>query len=86
MADRRGGAGHRAWALKVLETEVAQKRNAATGRALKDQQLFQLQFAYATARTQGARAWHYNCLQELWDKAVDGLSIPLKDRAKARVS
>jgi len=64
-----------------LETEVAQNRNALTGATLKDQQLFQLQFAQATARTEAARSWHYKCLQGLWDKAVGGQPISLKERA-----
>jgi indole-3-acetate monooxygenase len=70
-------------ALDALETEVAQKRNALTGMALKDQQLFQLQFAQATARMEAARAWHYNCLSGLWDKAVDHQRISVKERATA---
>jgi len=68
-------------ALEILETEVATKRNALTGMNLKDQQLFQLQFAQATARMAAARAWHYDCLLGLWDKAVSGEPISLKERA-----
>jgi len=70
-------------ALEVVRSQIAQKHNALTGRSLRDQQLFQLQFAQATARTEAARAWHFNCLQDLWDKAVAGQPVPLKERAMA---
>jgi alkylation response protein AidB-like acyl-CoA dehydrogenase len=70
-------------ALRALQAEVAGKRNAWTGRTLREQQLFQLQYAQATARTEAARSWHYSCLQSMWDRTVEGQPVTLEERATA---
>lgn len=73
-------------ALRFQEANLSNKRDIRTGQALKEQQLFQMQYAQTMARTEAARSWHYKCQQLLWDKAVAGESPSLQDRATAMLA
>jgi indole-3-acetate monooxygenase len=61
---------------------VAQrKRQVATGVPLIEQPLFQLQIAQATAKLESARAWLYQRLEDMWQKANLQQAIPPSERA-----
>ncbi len=63
-------------------TRIAQgKRQAATGVPLVEQPLFQLQIAQATAKLESARAWLYERLEDMWNKANNEQAIPMPERA-----
>jgi alkylation response protein AidB-like acyl-CoA dehydrogenase len=63
-------------------TAIAQtKRNVTTGIPLVEQPLFQLQVAQATAKLESARAWLYDCLEAMSEKANAGQAIPMSERA-----
>ncbi|MGH7780460.1 MAG: acyl-CoA dehydrogenase family protein [Candidatus Binataceae bacterium] len=73
-------------ALDAL-SEIAQAKVPVGARGtLRERPIAQIQFAQAEGLLQAARAYFYNCNDEIWRKGVAGESFSLQDRAHARLA
>jgi alkylation response protein AidB-like acyl-CoA dehydrogenase len=78
-----GAARH---ALDTLN-EIAQAKVPAASRAtLRERPIAQIQFAQAEGLLRAARAYFYNCNDEIWRKGEAGESFSIQDRAQARLA
>jgi len=78
-----GTARHAIDALK----EIAQAKVPAASRAtLRERPIAQIQFAQAEGLLHAARAYFYNCNDEIWRKGETGESFSIEDRAHARLA
>src|SRR5277367_3188486 len=67
--------------------EIAQaKVPAATRATLRERPLAQIQFAQAEGLLLAARAYFYNCNDEIWRKGEAGETFSIQDRAHARLA
>jgi indole-3-acetate monooxygenase len=76
-------------ARHALDTfnEIAQaKVPAATRATLRERPIAQIQFAQAEGLLHAARAYFYNCNDEIWRKGETGESFSIEDRAHARLA
>jgi alkylation response protein AidB-like acyl-CoA dehydrogenase len=72
-------------ALDALN-EIAQAKVPAASRAtLRERPIAQIQFAQAEGLLRAARAYFYNCNDEIWRKGEAGESFSVQDRAHARL-
>ena len=73
-------------ALDALN-EIAQAKVPAAARAtLRERPIAQIQFAQAEGLLHAARAYFYNCNDEIWRKGETGESFSIEDRAHARLA
>jgi alkylation response protein AidB-like acyl-CoA dehydrogenase len=73
-------------ALDALN-EIAQAKVPAAARStLRERPLAQIQFAQAEGLLHAARAYFYNCNDEIWRKGEAGESFSIQDRAQARLA
>ncbi len=76
-------------ARHALDTfnEIAQaKVPAATRATLRERPIAQTQYAQAEGLLNAARAYFYNCNDEIWRKGEAGESFSIEDRAHARLA
>jgi alkylation response protein AidB-like acyl-CoA dehydrogenase len=67
--------------------EIAQAKVPAASRAtLRERPIAQIQFAQAEGLLNAARAYFYNCNDEIWRKGEAGESFSIHDRALARLA
>jgi indole-3-acetate monooxygenase len=78
-----GAARH---ALDALNEIAQAKVPAATRVLLRERPLAQVQFAQAEGLLGAARAYFYNCNDEIWRKGEAGDSFTIQDRAHARLA
>ncbi len=73
-------------ALDALN-EIAQAKVPAASRAtLRERSIAQIQFAQAEGLLHAARAYFYDCNDEIWRKGEAGESFSIEDRAHARLA
>lgn len=73
-------------ALDTLN-EIAQAKVPAASRGtLRERPIAQTQFAQAEGLLNAARAYFYNCNDEIWRKGEAGASFSIQDRAHARLA
>jgi alkylation response protein AidB-like acyl-CoA dehydrogenase len=73
-------------ALDALN-EIAQAKVPAASRAtLRERPIAQIQFAQAEGLLHAARAYFYDCNDEIWRKGEAGESFSIEDRAHARLA
>ena len=73
-------------ALDTLNEIAQAKVPAATRATLRERPLAQTQFAQAEGLLHAARAYFYNCNDEIWRKGEAGESFSIQDRAHARLA
>jgi alkylation response protein AidB-like acyl-CoA dehydrogenase len=73
-------------ALDELKNIAQAKVPAATRAPLRERSIAQVQFAQAEGLLNAARAYFYNCNDEIWRKGVAGESFSIEDRAYARLA
>jgi alkylation response protein AidB-like acyl-CoA dehydrogenase len=73
-------------ALEALNEIAQAKVPAATRSLLRERPIAQTQFEQAEGLLHAARAYFYNCNDEIWRKGVAGESFSLQDRAHARLA
>jgi alkylation response protein AidB-like acyl-CoA dehydrogenase len=78
-----GAARH---ALDALNEIAQAKVPAATRATLRERPIAQIQFAQAEGLLRAARAYFYDCNDEIWREGEAGGSFSLEDRAHARLA
>jgi alkylation response protein AidB-like acyl-CoA dehydrogenase len=73
-------------ALDTLNEIAQAKVPAATRATLRERPIAQIQFAQAEGLLRAARAYFYNCNDEIWRKGEAGESFSIQDRAHARLA
>lgn len=73
-------------ALDVLNEVAQAKVPAASRNLLRERPIAQIQFAQAEGLLRAARAYFYDCNEEIWRKGELGESFSMEDRAHARLA
>ena len=73
-------------ALDTLNEIAQAKVPAATRATLRERPIAQIQFAQAEGLLHAARAYFYNCNDEIWRKGEAGETFSIQDRAHARLA
>jgi indole-3-acetate monooxygenase len=73
-------------ALDTLNEIAQAKVPAATRATLRERPIAQIQYAQAEGLLHAARAYFYECNDEIWRKGVAGESFSIEDRAHARLA
>jgi alkylation response protein AidB-like acyl-CoA dehydrogenase len=73
-------------ALDTLNEIAQAKVPAATRATLRERPIAQIQYAQAKGLLHAARAYFYECNDEIWRKGVAGESFSIEDRAHARLA
>jgi len=73
-------------ALDALNEIAQAKVPAATRAPLRERSIAQVQFAQAEGLLRAARAYFYNCNDEIWRKGEAGERFSIEDRAHARLA
>ena len=73
-------------ALDTLNEIAQAKVPAATRATLRERSLAQIEYAQAEGLLRAARAYFYNCNDEIWRKGEAGESFSIQDRAHARLA
>ena len=73
-------------ALDALNEIAQAKVPAATRATLRERPIAQIQFARAEGLLRAARAYFYDCNDEIWRKGEAGDSFSIQDRAHARLA
>ncbi|MFZ0680227.1 acyl-CoA dehydrogenase family protein [Candidatus Binatus sp.] len=73
-------------ALDTLNEIAQAKVPAATRATLRERSLAQIQYAQAEGLLRAARAYFYNCNDEIWREGEAGETFSIQDRAHARLA
>ena len=73
-------------ALDTLNEIAQAKVPTATRATLRERPIAQIQYAQAEGLLHAARAYFYDCNDEIWRKGVAGDSFSIEDRAHARLA